>query len=221
MRFWYLILIWLAGLSPQLLSAQDTVLVVPYGRFDFYSALPLEEIAEINKIKLSAVYAAYGVALREEMESYQDGGLRFVFPDSADLKKINIFTSYEMKRKPFSYYGVNVMRFTPQDFRMLLKRYHAKQVVFINWYHIKKTRYQGLSGKGKSKFAYSYHYVDIDLLDDSRNWIGAKGKFELKSDVPNKEVIGFKNLRLKEVRTSYKRFAGDLEQWILKAIKKE
>lgn len=202
-------------------TAQTRVVVIPYGRFDFHSDYDLKTIGEYNKIDPNDVYQAYKDSLVSALQRHNKGTTFFI-PKQADLDGIQGLVTYEYRKKPLAHYAVNIMELNPAMVQLLTRQYgRSHYVLFINWYKIKKTRYSTLSGASKAKVPYTYHFVDMDLFDVRRNWIGGAAQFEMKMDAPSTKALFFRNLRLKEVRTGYKNFAVALEEWIKTQTKKE
>lgn len=180
------------------------ILIVPFSRMEFHTEFSIEDIAEVNTTVSDSIYGIYRNALLHVLINSSLKNIEFILPSENDEKMVRMAVKYNYSNKPQRHYMANLSAVDKNKFAALLGKYHAQMVLFINWYKIEKAYQNNLSGSGKARKSFAEHYIDFDVVDKEKNIVFCEGKFHFKSEKPGAEIIGFKNLRIKEVKNSYR-----------------
>lgn len=179
------------------------ILVIPFSRLEFHTEFNISEIASVNNSNPDSVYWLYRNALISVLLENKAKNIEFILPSYNDEKIIKAAVKYNYVGKPERHYKADLSAVELKKFNLLLKKYAAKNVLFINWYKIEKTYQNNLSGAGKARKPFANHYIDFNVIDNDKNYIISKGMFYFKETKPSVESINSKNLRIQDVVFSF------------------
>ncbi len=200
-----LFLLMSCGLITSVFAQKQRVIVVFYDRFQFVSQYPLEEIAKVNQVESSAVFAEYQKSITDAFTTFSNDNFEFVPLQNVQYLTLRKQTRYQLdKFDGKKYNATNLSLLSLENFQSLLQQHQADFILFVNWYSIEKNVHTAYVGDNNKRFPFSLHKLDYDVYNKEKTKVIGKGNVKLQcGQFPSDEMIQEKSLKAASLKACY------------------
>ena len=152
------------GLSIDMDSSEKrSILVIPFGRFDFHTEVEMEEINKINGSTGEDFYNQVYAGLCEAFILNGNEQVIFRLADDEDKLSFRNKVRFGMKGNT-GHFACFPDDLPKSDMKKLLDEYECDYLLSVNWYRIQESRSSVKSGRVKKVRLYTTHMIDCDLF---------------------------------------------------------
>lgn len=197
-------------------AAEDTsihkVMMVPFGRFNFFTQFPSPMIDNINKIESTEAYDLFKKALLGNLDRQEQSKWGYSIMPAELADTLQRFYTLKNRKKPVNHFGLRIY----QGFYRLAENMMVSQkvdgILFFTYYKIEKSHviYSPENSRPK-RTVYASHYTEAVLVTRYGHYY-ASGKIRIEDAPKNKVNIEAKNLLISSLASSYVILGENLPQ---------